>query len=330
MKGILLCKFDENKGYVPIWLIPARIYSEDNKDLFKNIAKNAIGFGTSIEYNQFEISSCNFPKIHAISRRFTRTVSNARGGVEIYSIVLLMEETNNFDRSILEDVTNKLIENWDDRKIILREMYDVVIKKVSRKQDLDENLDASTGFSHSNVSNNKYTTIKNARKPRKSAIFKDELVETEKPSIFAAESNKYRNIIMTAGMAIVILILVFGYDLISFLLLLNFGALFYSFINNRKKLMRISVGILSIFIIYIIIGIILLLFYDISLLIQPTFPDVLIQPHFSLLSFLCGFLICIGLDRGKKVDKNSTIIGIVFLVIDILLFLIIIPIILSL
>jgi hypothetical protein len=180
------------------------------------------------------------------------------------------------------------------------------------------------------MSNNKYTTIKNGSKPRKSAIFKDELIEKEKSSIFAAESNKYRNIIMTGAMAIVILILVFGYDLISFLLLLNFGALFYSFINNRKKLMRISVGILSIFIIYIIIGIILLLFYDISLLIQPTFPDVLIQPHFSLLSFLCGFLICIGLDRGKKVDKNSTVIGIVFLVIDFLLFLIIIPIILSL
>jgi hypothetical protein len=326
MKGILLCKFDENKGYIPIWLIPARIYSEDNKDLFKNIAKNAIGFGTSIEYNQFELHG-----IHAISRRFTRTVSNARGGVEIYSIVLLMEElTNNFDRSILEDVTNRLIENWDDRKIILREIYDVVIKKVSREQDNDENLDASTSFSQSNMSNNKYTTIKNGSKPRKSAIFKDELIEKEKSSIFAAESNKYRNIIMTGAMAIVILILVFGYDLISFLLLLNFGALFYSFINNRKKLMRISVGILSIFIIYIIIGIILLLFYDISLLIQPTFPDVLIQPHFSLLSFLCGFLICIGLDRGKKVDKNSTVIGIVFLVIDFLLFLIIIPIILSL
>lgn len=325
MKGILLCKFDENKGYIPIWLYPARIYSNDNKDLFKNIAKNAIGFGTSIEYNQFEIEG-----IHAISRRFTRTVSNARGGVEIYSIVLLIEETNNFDRSILEDVTNKLIENWDDRKIILREVYDVNIRKISKDQDFDEHLDDSTGFSSSNGLNNKYNPVRNVNKPRKSAIFKDELIETEKPSIFAAESNKYRNIIMTAAMAIVMLILAFGYDLISFLLLLNFGALFYSFINNRKKLMRLTVGILSIFIIYIIIGIILLLFYDISLLIQPTFPDVLIQPHFSLLSFLSGFLICIGLDRGKKVDKISTIIVSVSLVIDIILFLIIIPIILSL
>ncbi|MHA1753505.1 MAG: hypothetical protein ACTSXT_13560, partial [Candidatus Helarchaeota archaeon] len=83
------------------------------------------------------------------------------------------------------------------------------------------------------------------------------------------------------------------------------------------------VGLISIFILYMIIGVILLIFYNFPLLVQPSFPNVLVQPQWAILSLLSGFLICIGLDRGKNIDKFSTIIGIIFIIIDILLFIVV-------
>ena len=318
MKGVLLCKFDENKGYVPVKVYPSKIFTEKNKQLFKDIAKNAIGFGSNIEYNQFELSS-----VHAISRRFTRDVSDARGGIEIYSLVVLFEE-NNINRSVLKDFSKKLTKNWTDRFQILKEMYNEIVKKEPEILEISNyDVNISTNNTITQNTNKKLRKKKNIKKQvRKSYLFKDELITTETDSLFAIQSNTPRNFLMVGVMLLIMLILGFDYDFISFLIMVNFGILFYSFISNLKKIMRISVGVVSIFMIYMLIGLFLLIFYDFPLLIQPSFPDVLIQPHWSLLSFLSGFLICISLDRGKKIDKISSIIGFIFIGIDIILFLI--------
>ncbi|MBD3226711.1 MAG: hypothetical protein GF329_00860 [Candidatus Lokiarchaeota archaeon] len=327
MKGVLLCKFDENKGYIPVRVFPQYIYSDETKQFFRDIAKNAIGFGSSIEYNQFDINDT-----HAISRRFTRKVANARGGVEIFSLVLLVEE-NTFEKEVMEELTNKLIENWEDRQIILEEIYNVLIEKTTfnehKQEEFDEFDENLAPINNSHITVNSTLGKNEQRRRKKSILFKDELIKPEYESFFASTVNPPRNIIMVISMLLIMLMFGFNYDFISFIILFDFGVLFFSFINDRKKLMRISVGVLSIFILYVVIGIILLMLYDLSLLIRPDFPDVLTQPHWALLSFLCGFLVCIGLDRGKKIDKISTIIGSIFLVLDVIIFLII-PVLLSL
>ncbi|MHA1270432.1 MAG: hypothetical protein ACTSPY_11635 [Candidatus Helarchaeota archaeon] len=319
MQGVLLCKFDENKGYVPIQIYPSKLNTKDNRQIFRDIAKNAIGFGTSIEYNQFIISD-----VHVISRRFTRKVSNARGGVEIFSLALLSMEEKSIDRAIIENYTKRIIEDWENRSVIIKEFYKEIFK-TSQNDLIDIQLQSNQINYQSDTTILMQPNKKKKRKKEftKSILFNDEIAMREKDNFFAFGNNPPRNILMLVGMLLIILILAFGYDFISFLIMVNFGVLLFSFINNRKRPMRISVGILSIFIVYMIIGLIFQIFYGISFLIQPTFPDVLIQPHWALLSILSGFFICIGLDRGKKIDKISTIIGLIFIIIDILIFIVV-------
>jgi len=307
MKGIVLCKFDENKGYIPIKIFPPNIYSEDKKQLFKDIAKNAIGFGTNIQFNQFDIEN-----VQALSRRFIKKSASARGGVEIYSLVFLQDNEFEIDREIVNQYIDKLLTNWDRQDEIIKEIYEKI---------MDPNFSDNKNYEGTNIKFDKNNISVKDTKPIKSFLFRDELIREEFDTFFAIEKNIPRNIIMAIGLTLILFIVIFGYDLLYFFIMFNFGVLFFSFIYNRRKIMRLSVGILSIFILYIIIGIILLIYYDVTLIVKPTFPDVLVHPHWTILSFLSGFLICIGLDRGKKVDKISTILGIIYIVIYIILYL---------
>ncbi|MHA2011945.1 MAG: hypothetical protein ACTSWG_06250, partial [Candidatus Helarchaeota archaeon] len=60
---MMICKFDENKGFIPAFIYPPKLSSKENSQLLKDIAKNAIGFGSNIQFNQFEMSS-----VHVLSR----------------------------------------------------------------------------------------------------------------------------------------------------------------------------------------------------------------------------------------------------------------------
>ncbi|MHA1229120.1 MAG: hypothetical protein ACTSRP_02650 [Candidatus Helarchaeota archaeon] len=337
MNGILLCKFDENKGYVPVKIYPKRLDTEKNKQLFRDIAKNAIGFGSSITFNHFKMDDVNIT-----SRRFNRTVEEARGGIEIFSLAVLSNENINIDNEKLEEYTNKLLNNWDDLFNILKELYDEMFIK-NRNIAQPSNIETSMPLSNLSQQMNSISPInqnltkkgkgKGKRKEKKkdktkkeenkySFLFKEDLIKPEKKSFFAVGANTPRNITMTIGMLLTMLIFAFNYDIVSFIIMFDFGVLLYSFINNRKTAMRISVGILSVFIIYILIGIIIFMIYGNSLLINPNFPDVLSNSHLTLLSFFSGFLVSLGLDRGKNIDKISTLIGGIFVLIDVILFII--------
>ncbi|MHA1697131.1 MAG: hypothetical protein ACTSUG_17910 [Candidatus Helarchaeota archaeon] len=319
---MMICKFDENKGFIPAFIYPPKLSSKENSQLLKDIAKNAIGFGSNIQFNQFEMSS-----VHVLSRRFTRKESSARGGVEIYSLAILSKDTINLDRSLLEDYTNKILENWDNHPTLIKEMYNHIFKNLFSTPDQEtiSYQEHSQSSRLDNLNNSKKRSRKKTQKQeiRKSFLFEERLLKPERNSFFAPGFNIYRNVSMTIGMLLIILILAFKYNFVSFIVMFDFGILLFSFINNRKRVMRISVGLISIFILYMIIGVILLIFYNFPLLVQPSFPNVLVQPQWAILSLLSGFLICIGLDRGKNIDKFSTIIGIIFIIIDILLFIVV-------
>ena len=101
MQGVLVVKFDEERGYIPQAVYPSKLRKRKYTDLYKEIARNAIGFGTQVEYQAFSLSeSHGAPEIHCIAKRFSISVTEARGGATLYALVVFSGETDEFDKGL--------------------------------------------------------------------------------------------------------------------------------------------------------------------------------------------------------------------------------------
>ncbi|MFX0135385.1 MAG: ubiquitin-like domain-containing protein [Candidatus Hodarchaeota archaeon] len=121
MKGVFLCKFDEIKGYIPIE--PLLIDNDEylnNEILLEEIARNAIGFGSFVEFNSFSLSGIN-----CISRRFSVSIQDARGGSAIYSLVIIADEDVMKFKTLLTE-TVETLSDWKDIKGNLKRLYDAI------------------------------------------------------------------------------------------------------------------------------------------------------------------------------------------------------------
>ncbi len=83
MNGVLLCKFDEERGYVPVKVFPPKVRKRKNIEIFKEIARNAIGFGTQVDFQAFSFSGIN-----CLAKRFSISDAEARGGSVLYALVI--------------------------------------------------------------------------------------------------------------------------------------------------------------------------------------------------------------------------------------------------
>ncbi len=295
MKGVFLCKFDEQKGYVPIdpMFFDDKDYENDDK-LLTEIARNAIGFGSQLEFNSFSLSGIN-----CISQRFSISLDSARGGAETYALVIISNE----DVMSFKPTLNKTVEylkNWEDVEDKLAGLYDAIRHPEQALSFTEEELD----------------TVE----PYRPSVFSDESFRIEKKSHFTSEHSLARNLIISVGSSIILVtvLLVFLYsrpfETFEFwkyaytnFLMFVIGLLTYALINKKRFLRIIEVSLIPLlFLIPLYV-----IFY------QGIIFDTL---HYWIFfsSFIAAILICVGLDNGGKIDRISALILLILLLLVLL------------
>lgn len=300
MKGVLLCKFDEERGYIPTKAHPPKIRKRKNIELFKKIARNAIGFGTQVEFQAFTISA-DSSEIHCLAKRFSLPVNGARGGSELYALVIISENEKQLaeesPKKLLTESSQRLLVNWESRNELMAELFESL--NPSRVEPITSTVITETQNS-----------------PR--SIFPQELL-IEKKGFFADGATISRNLLMLLSIVTLFWVFYSNYNLFSLTFMVTIGLFVFTIITKKDKPLKIANGFLFFFIILLFIK----LFFDLigdplPISFLGSFPDF--RPDLALLSFFSGILICLGLDRGVAVDKASFIIGICGLVFLILFF----------
>ena len=121
MRGTFLVKFDERRGFIPVNpILLDDSYYLKNQDLLKEIAKNAIGFG-SLEFNSFELQGIN-----CISKKFTIPKESARGGGETFSLVIVSDKDVMRFKTGLNTTIEKLMQNWSNVEKYMQNLYKAV------------------------------------------------------------------------------------------------------------------------------------------------------------------------------------------------------------
>lgn len=189
MIGVFLCKFDERRGFIPLdpILIDDEKYKKD-KALLKEIARNAIGLGSELEFNSFSLSGIN-----CISRRFSIVSQEARGGNETYSLVIISDKDVMGFKKLLKETTKKL-KNWEDIEENLKLLYDAV--KYPEQPLLIKD---------------KVEEVKTEARTR---IFDSTSFSPPKKSIFAEYNSLSRNFSMGLGCSLILILflMVFAYS----------------------------------------------------------------------------------------------------------------------
>jgi len=300
LNGILLCKFDEERGYVPVKVYPPQVRKRANETVFKEIARNSIGFGTQVEFQAFSLAGIN-----CLAKRFSIPLPEARGGAELYALVVFSEDSENFDKELLDISIKNLMANWEARSDIIKECYYSFIPK---KESASSAADAISPIGTP-------ATERPARPVLPKELF------TEQKGFFAEGYTLTRNLCMVVSFVALFWVFYLNYNLFSFSFMLSLGIFLFSIISKKDRTLRI-VQIL-------LLGFIFLLFFKLffqvigdssPIAFLGTFPDFT-RPDLALLSFVGGILICFGLDRGVAIDKLSFIIGIVGIIFLILFFL---------
>lgn len=283
MKGVLLCKFDEERGYVPIKVHPPNVRKRSNEELFKEIARNAIGFGSQVDSQSFTLSS----GLECLAKRFQIASEGARGGSELYAIVIFSEDGESFPKQLLEKSTQKLIANWDARTEIMKLLYETINPPKEAPSPV--------------------VAISEPSGPSRT-LLPPELF-TEKKGFFAEKYTLARNLLMVVSVVAMFWILYSNYNLFSFSFMLIIGIFSFSILAKKDRSLKLINGFLFAFIILLFIKLFFELIGNSSLVgFLGTFPDFS-RPDLALLSFVSGMLICLGLDRGTAVDKASFVIG---------------------
>lgn len=300
MDGVLLCKFDEERGYIPVKVYPPPVRRHSNESTFKEIARNSIGFGTQVDFQAFSLSGIN-----CLAKRFSIPLPEARGGAELYALVIFSSDSDTFNKELLDTAIKSLTANWETRSTIMKDCY------YSFKPKKAEESESSKATAPALPSA--------SGKPRK-PVLPEELF-TEHEGFFAVGYTLTRNLLMVVSFLALFWVFYTNYNLISFGFMLSLGIFLFSIISKKDKTLKI----VQIF----LLAFILLLFFKLlfALIGHPdylaflgTYPDFA-RPDSALLSFVSGILICFGLDRGVGVDKVSFGIGIGGIIVLILFFL---------
>ncbi|MHA1129420.1 MAG: hypothetical protein ACTSQI_04220 [Candidatus Helarchaeota archaeon] len=297
MKGILLCKFDEEKGYIPIKAYPPKIRKRSHMELFKKIARNAIGFGTDIEFQAFTLAE-NSSEIHCLAKRFSIPVEGARGGSELYALVLF-GETEEFPKTFLGESTDRLKANWESRSEIMESLYSIY----NPPKTSIPTTDLSIG-------------PENLSQP----IFPSEYF-IKKEGRFASGHTLSRNFLMLLALGLMFWVLYSNYELFSFGFMIVTGIFIFSIIAKKDTPLKIVNGFLFFFIVLLFLKLLVeIIGNPIEFSFLSAFPDFT-RPDLALWSFISGILISFGLDRGDQIEKPSFIIGICGIIFFILFFL---------
>jgi len=119
LKGIVLCKFDEIKGFIAVDKYPKKLFDKE-PEILEKVAKNAIGMGEELEYTLFSISGTK-----CFAKRFYIESEEARGGKEIYALAIIADEIEDTEetKKKLSNAILRIKENWTNYKGELKSLY---------------------------------------------------------------------------------------------------------------------------------------------------------------------------------------------------------------
>lgn len=119
LKGIVLCKFDEIKGFIAVDKYPKKLFDKE-PEILEKVAKNAIGMGEELEYTLFSISGTK-----CFAKRFYIESEEARGGKEIYALAIIADEIEDTEetKKKLSNAISRIKENWTNYKGELKSLY---------------------------------------------------------------------------------------------------------------------------------------------------------------------------------------------------------------
>lgn len=225
MNGVLLCKFDEERGYIPVKVYPPQVRKRANETTFKEIARNSIGFGTQVDFQAFCLAGIN-----CLAKRFSIPLPEARGGAELYALVVFSKDSENFDKELLDIAIKNLMANWEARSDIIKEVFRSFIPKKETT-----NLDVAAGT----VLSETPSTERPARPVLPKELF------TEQQGFFAVGYTLTRNVFMILSFAALFWVFYSNYNLFSFAFMLTLGIFLFSIISKKDRTLRIvqiSVG----------------------------------------------------------------------------------------
>jgi hypothetical protein len=299
MDGVLLCKFDEERGYIPVKVFPPPVRRHSNESTFKEIARNSIGFGTQVDFQAFSLSGIN-----CLAKRFSIPLPEARGGSELYALVIFSNDDEKFDKDLLDIAVKSLTANWETRSDIMKECYHS-FKPKKETENATSKVAVPAAKSTSG-------------KPRK-PVLPEELF-TEHVGFFAVGHTLTRNLLMLTSFLALFWVFYSNYNFVSFGFMYTLGVFLFSIIAKKDKTLKIIQLVLLAFILLLFFKLLFVLIGPDYLAFIGAYPDFT-RPDAALLSFVSGILICFGLDRGVGIDKVSFYIGIGGIIFFILFFL---------
>jgi hypothetical protein len=296
MNGVLLCKFDEERGYVPIKIVPPQLRKRSNLETFKEIARNAIGFGTQVDYQAFTLAD-----VHCLAKRFSIPRSEARGGSELYALVMISRDgEEKFDKKLLGESVEQLKSDFEARSGVMEYLYET----------LNPHKEPALPF----------TSVSPVSSSGPRPLLPKELF-VQKEGFFAEGHTITRNLLMGLTFVALFWILYSNYNLFSFCFMFVLGVFVFSIIAKKDVTLKIVEGFIFFFIILLFIKLFFEFIGDpMGISFLGSFPDFS-HPDLAILSFFSGILACFGLDRGIGIDKASFIIGIIGVIFLLLFFL---------
>ncbi|MHA1377481.1 MAG: hypothetical protein ACTSRG_03755 [Candidatus Helarchaeota archaeon] len=298
MRGVFLVKFDEKKGFIPV----DPIFTDDEnillkkRNLLKEIARNAIGFGTQLDFNSFSLSGIN-----CISQKFSITKNEARGGGETYALVIISNKDVMKFKTGLNTAVEKFKQDWKNVKKYLQQLFHSVKypEQALIFKEKNETLQTTSVPIYSHKAFQQPISV----------------------SRLSKRNSLGRNLLMGIGCSIILItiLMTFQYsepfqtfDLWKYgytnILMFFFGLLVYSIVNRKKFTQKIESLIL-----------ILLFLIPIYTIITNNIIFDLVHLEIYFTGFIAGLFVCLGLDYEGKIDYVSLYI-LIFLILLILLF----------
>jgi len=284
LKGLVLCKFDEIKGFTAVDKYPSKLF-EKQPEILDKIAKNAIGMGEEVEYTLFSISGTQ-----CLAKRFYIESEEARGGKEIYALAIIADkiEASEDMKEKLSNAISKMKENWSNYQKELKMFYKQLKSpiKLSKHEIKDK------------------SPTKFIQTFRKSALIEK---LDRKISEISESPLPIRGVIFILGMTLLTFSLA-TYQPFTIIFYATWGAVIFNLHSRRDWPLYITY-------ILIVFELALTSFQTIATKIFNLTPIKSLQPYptkitlniypYILLALLSGLLISMGILGKRKIEENK-------------------------
>ena len=283
-KGIVLCKFDEVKGFVAVNKYPDKLFEKEPETLEK-IAKNAIGMGEEVEYTLFSISGTQ-----CLAKRFYIESEEARGGKEIYALAIIADKIEDSEdmKEKLSNAISKIKENWSNYQKELKSLY--------------KQLKSPIKIPTPKIKDKKPTKLLQSLK-------KPALIEKidRKISEISESPLPIKGLIFILGMVLLTFSLA-TYELFTIIFYATWGAVIFNLHSRRDWPLYLSYTLVAVELALTSFQTIAIKIFNPSAIksLQPYTAKITLNPNtYIFLALLSGFLISMGILGKRKMEKDE-------------------------